>query len=102
MRLQPALCLIGLGAGRLGRHAAERPGAEAHGAAGIANSASVEVPAGSRLVYVSGQVPDVVNPAAAEGSVERFGDTEAQTRSSSRKIDGVLKQQWPWRSATSS
>ena len=54
-------------------------------------ASSVEVPAGSRLVYVSGQVPDVANPAAAEGSVERFGDTEAQTRSVIRKIEGVLK-----------
>ena len=53
---------------------------------------SVEVPAGSRLIYVSGQVPEVVNPAAAEGSVERFGDTEAQTRSVIAKIDNVLKQ----------
>ena len=55
-------------------------------------AASVDVPPGSRLVYVSGQVPDVVNSAAPEGSVERFGDTETQTRSVIRKIEGVLKQ----------
>jgi enamine deaminase RidA (YjgF/YER057c/UK114 family) len=54
-------------------------------------ASSVEVPAGSRLVYVSGQVPEVANAAAVEGSVERFGDTEAQTRSAIRKIEGVLK-----------
>lgn len=53
---------------------------------------SVEVPAGSRIVYVSGTVPDAINPAAAEGSVERFGDTEAQTRSVIGKIEAELKQ----------
>ena len=52
---------------------------------------SVEVPAGSRLVYVSGTVPD---PAAAEapaGSVERYGDTATQTRSILRKIEAALR-----------
>jgi enamine deaminase RidA (YjgF/YER057c/UK114 family) len=34
----------------------------------------------------------VINPGAAEGSVDRFGDTETQTRSVIRKIEGVLKQ----------
>ncbi len=52
---------------------------------------SVEVPAGSRIVYISGTVPDAVNPAAAEGSVERFGDTEAQTKSVLAKIETALK-----------
>ena len=55
-------------------------------------AASVEVPTGSRIVYISGQVPDAINPAAAEGSAERFGDTEAQTRSVIGKIDGQLRQ----------
>ena len=55
-------------------------------------SASVEVPAGSRLVYVSGTVPDVVEPGAAAGSVQRYGDTAAQTRSVLRKIEAQLKQ----------
>lgn len=55
-------------------------------------SASVEVPAGSRLVYVSGTVPDAVKPDAPAGSVERFGDTEAQTRSILAKIDKQLQQ----------
>ena len=54
-------------------------------------ASSVELPAASRIVYVSGQVPDVVDQAAAEGSVERFGNTETQTRSVIRKIEGVLK-----------
>lgn len=54
-------------------------------------AASVEVPAGSRLVYVSGTVPDAVDVNAAAGSVERFGDTEAQTRSVLTKIEALLK-----------
>ena len=36
---------------------------------------SVEVPAGSRLVYVSGTVPEVADGQAPSGSVLRFGDT---------------------------
>ena len=53
-------------------------------------SASVEVPAGSRLVYVSGTVPDPADAAAPQGSVQRFGDTAAQTRSILRKIEAQL------------
>ena len=55
-------------------------------------STSVEVPAGSRIVYVSGTVPDAVKPDAPAGSVERFGDTEAQTRSVLAKIEKALQQ----------
>ena len=54
-------------------------------------ASSVEVPAGRRLVYVSGTVPEAVDTAAPEGSVARFGDTEAQTRSILTKIDAELK-----------
>lgn len=53
---------------------------------------SIEVPAGSRLVYVSGTVPDPVDPAAPAGSAQRFGDTAAQTRSVLRKIEAELAQ----------
>jgi enamine deaminase RidA (YjgF/YER057c/UK114 family) len=53
---------------------------------GAAIASSVEVPPGSRLVYVSGTVPEAVNAAAPQGSVERFGDTAAQTRSVLRQI----------------
>jgi len=56
-------------------------------------STSVSVPPGGRLVYVSGTVPDVVDPAAPEGSVARFGDTATQTRSVLRKIDKALAEQ---------
>jgi enamine deaminase RidA (YjgF/YER057c/UK114 family) len=55
-------------------------------------AASVEVPAGSRLVYVSGTVPDIADANAPERSVQRFGDTEAQTRSVLKKIEAQLKQ----------
>ena len=54
----------------------------------IANS--VEVPAGSRLVYVSGTVPDIADPSTPEGSVERYGDTATQTRSVLRAIEQRL------------
>jgi enamine deaminase RidA (YjgF/YER057c/UK114 family) len=53
-------------------------------------SASVEVPPGSRLVYVSGTVPDAADPAAPAGSVQRYGDTAAQTRSVLARIQAQL------------
>jgi len=53
-------------------------------------SASAEVPAGSRLVYVSGTVPDPADPAAPAGSVQRYGDTATQTRSILTKIRSQL------------
>lgn len=55
-------------------------------------SSSVELPAGSRLVYVSGTVPDPIDPNAPAGSVQRYGDTAAQTRSVIRKIEAQLRQ----------
>ncbi|MEO6581812.1 MAG: RidA family protein [Sphingomicrobium sp.] len=51
---------------------------------------SVYVLDGSDLLYVSGTVPDIVNPNAPQGSVERFGDTETQTRSVLAKIEKAL------------
>lgn len=53
-------------------------------------SASVELPQYSRLVYVSGTVPDPADAAAPPGSVQRYGDTAAQTRSVLRKIEAQL------------
>lgn len=55
-------------------------------------ASSVAIPADSRIVYVSGTVPDAVDQAAPAGSVQRFGDTAAQTRSVLRKIEAELKQ----------
>jgi enamine deaminase RidA (YjgF/YER057c/UK114 family) len=54
-------------------------------------SASAEVPAGSRIVYISGTVPDVIDPSAPTGSAQRYGDTAAQTRSVLRKIEAQLE-----------
>lgn len=54
---------------------------------------SVSVPAGSRLVYISGTVPDVADANAPEGSSARYGDTEAQTRSVLRKVEAALAAQ---------
>lgn len=51
---------------------------------------SAEVAAGARTVYVSGLTPDVADPAAAEGSPARFGDTETQARSVFKKIQAAL------------
>lgn len=53
-------------------------------------SASVELPQYSRLVYVSGTVPDPVDAGAPPGSVQRYGDTATQTRSVLRKIEAQL------------
>lgn len=87
MRMIAGLCLLALAATPLGAEAPKRIGPPQSPIA-----TSVDVPAGSRLVYVSGQVPEAINPAAPQGSVERFGDTEAQTRSVIGKIENVLKQ----------
>lgn len=54
-------------------------------------AASAEAPPGSRIVWISGTVPDAANPAAPAGSVERYGDTAAQTRSILGKIEAQLK-----------
>jgi enamine deaminase RidA (YjgF/YER057c/UK114 family) len=51
---------------------------------------SVSVPPGAELVYVSGSVPDAVNPGAPAGSIERYGDTETQTRSVLNKLETAL------------
>jgi enamine deaminase RidA (YjgF/YER057c/UK114 family) len=56
-------------------------------------ASSVLVPPGSQLLYVSGTVPDAVNPQAPQGSVARYGDTEAQTRSVLGKVERALAQQ---------
>jgi enamine deaminase RidA (YjgF/YER057c/UK114 family) len=61
---------------------------------GSANSpiaASTEVPAGSRIVYVSGTVPDPADPDSPAGSAQRYGDTATQTRSVLGKIEAQLK-----------
>jgi enamine deaminase RidA (YjgF/YER057c/UK114 family) len=54
-------------------------------------ASSVLVPAGSDLLFLSGVLADVADPSAAAGSLERFGDTEAQARSVLGKIDKQLE-----------
>lgn len=54
-------------------------------------ASSVQVPPSSRIIYVSGTVPEVADPAAPQGSVQRYGDTTAQTRSVLRVIGERLR-----------
>ena len=55
----------------------------------IANS--VTVPAGSDIVYLSGMLADAADTSAPAGSIERFGDTAAQTKSVLGKIARELE-----------
>jgi enamine deaminase RidA (YjgF/YER057c/UK114 family) len=54
-------------------------------------ASSVRVPAGAETLWLSGLLPDVVDADAPAGSAERFGDTEAQTRSVIAKIRAELE-----------
>lgn len=51
---------------------------------------AVEIPAGATAVYLSGQVPSVVDEKAEKNSVAAFGDTKAQTESVLKAIDKTL------------
>jgi enamine deaminase RidA (YjgF/YER057c/UK114 family) len=53
-------------------------------------SLTVSVPANSQLVFVSGTLADVANPAAPKGSFEAYGDTQTQTASILGKIEKLL------------
>ncbi|MBX2813593.1 MAG: RidA family protein [Myxococcales bacterium] len=44
-------------------------------------SQSVQIPAGADTIYMSGTVPQVIDPKAKEGTRAAYGDTEAQTTS---------------------
>jgi enamine deaminase RidA (YjgF/YER057c/UK114 family) len=55
-------------------------------------SLAVTVPAGSDTVYVSGALPQLANKTAPKGSVEAYGDMEAQTVSVLTTIKGTLAQ----------
>ena len=84
------MILAGLGASQV---AAKDGGIVRTGPADAAIAATVALPADAKMVYVSGTVPDAVKADAAQGSIERFGDTEAQTRSVLAKIETLLKAQ---------
>lgn len=51
---------------------------------------AVELPAEAQLVYVSGQVPPVVNTDVSRNSIEAFGDTATQTVGVLKRIQSVL------------
>ena len=84
--------MVGLAAMALLASGAEAQPVKRMGAAEAPIASSVEIAADSRIVYISGQVPEPVDPAAPAGSVARFGDTAAQTRSVLGKIEAQLKQ----------
>jgi enamine deaminase RidA (YjgF/YER057c/UK114 family) len=57
-------------------------------------SLGVWVPAGSDTLYLSGNVPPVVNASAPKGSVESYGgSTEAQTVATIQRIQQALESQ---------
>jgi enamine deaminase RidA (YjgF/YER057c/UK114 family) len=54
-------------------------------------SLGVEVPAGKTLVFLSGQVPPVIDPTAPKDSLAAYGDTKTQTLGALRNIEAALK-----------
>ncbi len=52
---------------------------------------AVEIPPGNSLVYVSGQVPTLINPEADRASVEAWGDTRVQTTNVLVRIQEILE-----------
>lgn len=52
---------------------------------------AVEVPAGTTLIYHSGQVPSPVKPDAEKGSREYYGDTYTQAMSVFNKFESSFK-----------
>ncbi|MEJ6393496.1 RidA family protein [Gymnodinialimonas sp. 2305UL16-5] len=51
---------------------------------------SVEVPAGATILYVSGQVPPVIDESAERGSRAAYGDTETQTVGVLERVEAAL------------
>src|SRR5215470_3325934 len=51
---------------------------------------AVEVTGNARTVYVSGQVPPVVNKDADPNSPQAYGDTKTQTAGVLNRIKGIL------------
>lgn len=85
--------ICGLAAVALAAGAGQAQGIVRSGAADSPIAGSVSLPGNARLVYVSGTVPEAIKADAPAGSVERFGDTEIQTRSVLGKIEAALKAQ---------
>jgi enamine deaminase RidA (YjgF/YER057c/UK114 family) len=53
-------------------------------------STTVSVPASSRIVFFSGNLADVANPAAPKGSIEAYGNTTTQVTSIMKKFEKLL------------
>lgn len=53
-------------------------------------STTVSVPSGSRIVFLSGNLADVANPAAPKGTIEAYGNTTTQTASILKKFEKLL------------
>jgi enamine deaminase RidA (YjgF/YER057c/UK114 family) len=56
-------------------------------------ASTVRVPHDAGLVFLSGQLPDVADPAAEPGSLASYGDTETQAASTFAKIAALLREQ---------
>jgi len=54
-------------------------------------ASTVTVPAGSELILLSGQLPDVADATAPAGSVAAYGDTATQAASTFAKIKKLLE-----------
>ena len=54
-------------------------------------ASTVTVPDGTELIFLSGQLPDVADPAAPSGTVAAYGDTETQAASTFAKIQKLLE-----------
>lgn len=54
-------------------------------------AASVTVPPGTELIFLSGQLPDVADATAQPGSADAYGDTEMQAASTFARIRAVLE-----------
>jgi enamine deaminase RidA (YjgF/YER057c/UK114 family) len=62
-----------------------------HASPSMPIASSVQVPAGSDLLFLSGVLADVADPSAEAGSLERFGDTRTQALSVLGKVDRQLQ-----------
>ncbi len=54
-------------------------------------ASTVTVPAGSEIIFLSGQLPNVADTTAPAGTVAAYGDTETQSESTFAKIKALLE-----------
>lgn len=79
--------LLGLSIGASAETIVRHPFPDSH----FPIAASVEVPAGTAIVYVSGTIPPVIDPAAPKDSLAAYGDTRTQTIGILRAIEKQLQ-----------